>query len=152
MSITSYIRIISSRCFEIPRSLLRGCSFSPLTSEGMILQYFVRISQHEFNHHRALWSSIPDASETPEALVERPGALERHFVQEAQCAGRDAHTTGREPSGLRQIELVGSNFFRPQIFWRTTKVFCIRDDLLDIGRLRISCQIADRHVFEHPLA
>ena len=29
INITSYTRIINWRCFEIPRSLLRGCSFGP---------------------------------------------------------------------------------------------------------------------------
>jgi hypothetical protein len=32
------------------------------------------------------------------------------------------------------------------------KVLRVQDDLLDIGRLRILGKIADRHVFEHPLA
>ena len=47
-------------------------------------------------------------------LVDRPGPLERYLVQEAQRAGRDADTAGREHSGLRQMDLIGTNLLRTE--------------------------------------
>jgi len=105
--------------------------------------------------HHFLWAENYRQPEGPLGhgyLVDSPGALERHFVQKAQRAHRDTNAAGRQHSRLRQMQLIGSNFFRTEIFRRTMKVFRVGNDLLDIGRLRILGKIADRHVFKHPLA
>ena len=85
-------------------------------------------------------------------LIDGPGTFERHFVQKAQRTRSDTDTAGRQLSRLGQMELIGSDFFWAEIFWRTMKVFCVGNDLLDIGRLCILGEVANRHVFKHPLA
>ena len=85
-------------------------------------------------------------------LINGPVAFERHSVQKAQCASGNTDTAWREPAGLRQIDLIGTNLFRTEIFRPAVKVFCIGDDLLQVGRLGVRGEVSDTHVFEHPLA
>ena len=76
-------------------------------------------------------------------LINGPVTFEGDFVQKAQCAGGDTDTARRKPSGIHQIELIGANRFRTEFFWRAVKMFCIGDNLLQVGRLGIIGEVAE---------
>ena len=85
-------------------------------------------------------------------LFHAPAPFERYVVEETQRAGRNADTAWGKHAGLRQMDLVGTNRFRTEFLRRAVKVPCIGDDLLHIGRLGVLGEVADGHIFEHPLA
>src|SRR5690242_19177607 len=53
---------------------------------------------------------------------------------------------------MGQIELIRLNLGRPELLRRCAKMAGEPDDLFDVGTLRVRCQVADLHVFDHATA
>jgi hypothetical protein len=61
----------------------------------------------------------------------------------------DTDTARRQPPDIHQIELIGANRFRTELFWQAVKMFCVRDNLLQVGRLGIIGEVADNSLMRN---
>ena len=57
-----------------------------------------------------------------------------------------------EFAGLRQMHLIGPNLLRSELLRRAVEVSGVQRDLLQVGQLGVLGEVANAHVFEHPLA
>jgi len=85
-------------------------------------------------------------------LVRRPGPLERHLVQEAQGRDGNADAARRELAVFDEMNLVLADLLRAQLVRPAIEVTSERRDLLQVRLLRVLGEVANAHVFEHPLA
>jgi len=84
-------------------------------------------------------------------VVHGPRFSQRHLVQEAQCRDGDADAAGGKLAVLHKVHLILADLLRPQCIWRARKVSGEQRHLLEVGLLGGLGEVANAHVFEHPL-
>ena len=75
-----------------------------------------------------------------------------YIAPPVQCGHRDDYGSRRQLLFVCQVDLIGANIRRTQLFRRLVEVARKKRDLLQIRHLRVECEIPHLHVFSHPLA
>src|ERR1700687_5215800 len=84
-------------------------------------------------------------------LFEGPVLFEGNLVEEAQGGNSNEDRTGRQLSFVGQVDLIGTDILRPQLFRRLVEMACEQGSLLQVGSLRVQCEVPHLHVFGHAL-
>src|ERR1700730_4814172 len=86
-----------------------------------------------------------------DARFQVPASLEGNIVEEAKGGSGDDDRTGRQPSLVRQVQLIVTYLFRTQQFRRFTKVAGEQGDMQNIRSLGVRRQVPHLHVLDHAL-
>src|SRR5260370_41998323 len=82
------------------------------------------------NHGKPLWhlGSWDD-------LIEGPVLCQGTLIEKAQGGNSNVDRTGRQFSFVGQVDLIGTDLLRPQLFWRLVEMAREQGNLLQVGSL-----------------